>query len=424
MTRHATLVKELAGRLRDLDIASVVYFHTDHFEPWRPVGTGPAVGPAIVEAVHEFCRVTECIDFARRLTLFYKPHLNYDLRKGGDLVRADPGDLVGFVPRSDYEERMGREAMREVSTASAHDIQLHIHHEYYTATTAHKDPAAVAWFASPLGRSLDEKRLELAIRLNREIIARETGRSSTRWFFVHGHWALNASDDTSCTVTNEIDLLLRNGCLGDFTFPAGRPHTNPRIKVPYLCSLLDAAKGYDRPEAKPEIACGNREAADRKFFIWASPASSMECSLDYMSAGTRRRLENTDQATKDLLENAYIADRRLYIKTHAHSVHPYYFEHASTAVYPHQYPATQTLLSVVFEAVSRAGLEVEFRTAPEVYDMLLSAPAKPDLDLADLYLRPPRRFRLSFPAMGRPSRQPPAAADRRPGLWKSWFRST
>lgn len=411
MTRHATLVKELASRLRDLDVASVVYFHTDHFEPWRPVATGPAVGPEIVETIHEFCRVTERIDFARRLTLFYKPHLNYDLRKGGDLVRGDPEDLVGFVPRSDYEERMGREAMREVATASSHDIQLHIHHEYYTATTAHTDPVAVQWFSSPLGRSLDEKRLELAIRLNREIIGREAGRSSTRWFFVHGHWALNASDDTSCTITNEIELLLRHGCRGDFTFPAGRQHTNPRIKVPYLCSPFAAPKGYDRPEAGPEIACGNREAADRKFFIWASPASSTQCSLDYMSETTRRQLENTEKAARDLLENAYVADRRLYIKTHAHSVHPYYFEHSRSAVFPHQHPAVQTLLSVVFEAASQADMEVEFRTAPEVYDMLLAAAVKPDVDLADTYLRPPPRFRIGMPTLW--SRSKSTANDRK-----------
>lgn len=410
MTRYATLVKELAGRLRDLDATSVVYFHTDHFEPWRPVGTGPAVGPAIVESIHEFCRVTERIDFARRLTLFYKPHLNYALRKGGDLVRGDPDDLLGFVPRSEYEERIGREAMREVSTASSHDIELHIHHENYTATTAHKDPAAVEWFRSPLGRSLDDKRLELAIRLNREIIVRETGRSTARWFFVHGHWALNASDDSSCTITNEIELLLRNGCRGDFTFPAGRQHTNPRIEVPYLCSPFDAAKGYDRPEANPEIACGNRGAADHKFFIWASPASSMHCSLDYMSDATRRQLENTEKAARDLLESAYVADRRLYIKTHAHSVHPYYFEHARAAVFPHQHPATQTLLSVIFEAASQAGMEVEFRTAPEVYDMLLSAPAKPDMDLVDQFLRPARGFKLGIRGL----LQVPSAAVHKP----------
>jgi len=220
--RHNPLIKELADRLRGMDVTSLVYFHTDHFEPWRPVGGAPAVGPEIVESIYDFCRVTERIDFARRLTLFYKPHLNYALRRGAGLERADPDDLVGFLPRAEHEERFGREAMQEIVASTAHDIQLHIHHEYYTATTAHTDPEAAAWFSSPLGRSLDERRLELAIRLNREISARETGRNSVRWFFVHGHWALNASDPSSCTITNEIEILLRNGCRGDFTFPAGR----------------------------------------------------------------------------------------------------------------------------------------------------------------------------------------------------------
>jgi hypothetical protein len=404
VSRHAPLIKELAGRLRDLDISSIVYFHTDHFEPWRAVGSGPAVGPSIVESIHDFCRATERMDFARRLTLFYKPHLNYVLRKGDEFVRAHPDDLVGFSPRTEYEERSGREAMQEVVVSSAHDIQLHIHHEYYTATTAHTDPVAVQWFSSPLGRSLDGPRLELAIKLNREIIAREAGRSSARWFFIHGHWALNGSDKTSCTISNEIELLLRHGCCGDFTFPAGRQHTNPRIKVPYLCTPVDEPKGYDLPEAQPEVACGNAAAAHDKFFIWASSATSVQCSLDYMSETTRRHLDNTEKAAKDLIENAYVADGRLYIKTHAHSLHPYYFEHARAAVFPHQYPATQVLLSVLLEAAAQAGRNIEFCTAPEVYDLLLSAPTKPDVDLAGLYLRSkPRRGMGIFSAL-RPSK--------------------
>ena len=311
---NAPLVQQLADRLRGIDVSSIAYFHADHFEPWRPIGNGPAVGPAVVESIHDFCRATERIDFARRLTLFYKPHLNYALRRGEGLIRADPDDLVGFLPRSDHEERCGREAMRGVVATTAHDIQLHIHHEYYTATTAHTDPAVIEWFASPLGRALDARRLELAIRLNREIIERETGRASARWFFVHGHWSLNASDDTSCTIVDEIDVLLRNGCRGDFTFPAGRQHTNPRIKVPYLCSPYAQPKGYDRPEAAPEIACGNAVAARDKFFIWNSPTGSGHSSLDYMSASVRRHLEDAERTANELLDTAYVADRRLYIK--------------------------------------------------------------------------------------------------------------
>ena len=401
MGRYAPLVQQLADRLRGIDVSSIAYFHADHFEPWRPIGNGPAVGPAVVESIHDFCRATERIDFARRLTLFYKPHLNYALRRGEGLIRADPDDLVGFLPRSDHEERCGREAMRGVVATTAHDIQLHIHHEYYTATTAHTDPAVIEWFASPLGRALDARRLELAIRLNREIVERETGRANARWFLVHGHWSLNASDDTSCTIVDEIDVLLRNGCRGDFTFPAGRQHTNPRIKVPYLCSPYAQPKGYDRPEAAPEIACGNAVAARDKFFIWNSPTGSGHSSLDYMSASVRRHLEDAERTANELVDTAYVADRRLYIKTHAHSLHPFYFEHSRTAVFPHQYPATQTLLSVLFDAATRAGLAVEFLTAPEVYDGLLTAKEKPVVDLVGTYLqeeRPKSAFKAHLDA--------------------------
>lgn len=395
MGRYRSLVKQLADRLRQREVASVVYFHTDHFEPWRAIGDAAAVGPEIVDSIVDFCRATDRIDFARRLTLFYKPHLNYALRRGEDLVRAHPEDLVGFLPRSDQEERLGREAMREIVTSTAHGIELHVHHEYYTATTDHTDPVALRWFSSVLGRSLDEQRVELGIRLCRDIVSRETDRPSTRWFFVHGHWALNASDPTSCTVVNEIEVLLRLGCQGDFTFPAGRAHTNPRIRVPYLCSPYGQPKGYDSPEAHPEIACGNSAAASGKFFIWNSDASSLQCSLDYMSDSVRRHLVNTEKAARELIETGYLADDRLYIKTHAHSFHPYYFEHVRSPVFPHQYPDTQVMLSVVFDAAALAGCRVVFSTVPEVYDGLLAARHKPQVDLISRYLaEPPRRFAL------------------------------
>lgn len=392
MTRHAPLVKEIASRLKELDISSLVYFHTDHFEPWRVVGDTPAVGQEVVDAIGEFCRVTGRIDYARRLTLFYKPHLNYAMRREEGLTRADPRDLVGFLPRAEHEERFGRQAMQEVVNTTSHDIQLHIHHEYYTATTAHTDPVLVDWFSSPLGRSFDAQRLELAIRLNREIIARETGRSTSRWFFIHGHWALNASDDSSCTITNEIDILLRNGCLGDFTFPAARAHTNPRIKVPYLCRPVDKVKGYDLPEAEPEIAYGNRSAAT-KFFIWASQGASNHYSLDYSSPSAKKQIDNTGKAVRDLIDGAYIAGGQLFIKTHAHSMHPSFFEHVRYPVYPHQNPATQTMLTVLFDAAAQAGLSVRFLTVPEVYDAITTAKHKPEIDLTRTYLEPTRLFR-------------------------------
>ncbi len=110
--RYTPLINDLADIFRGKDIDTVVYFHADHFEPWRPIGDTPAVGEAVVDGMHDFLRVTERIDFARRLTLFYKPHLNYALRHGRDLLRVDPSDLVGFLPRTQSEESFGRAAMQ------------------------------------------------------------------------------------------------------------------------------------------------------------------------------------------------------------------------------------------------------------------------------------------------------------------------
>ncbi|MGE5268582.1 MAG: hypothetical protein ACM3JG_02795 [Thiohalocapsa sp.] len=390
MTRRAALLRELAERLRRKELTSLIYFHTDHFEPWREIGARvPAVGQGIVDSIGDFRRTSERIDFARRLTLFYKPHLNYDMRPGDGLFRAHPEDLVGFLPRSEEEEHYGRMALQELVAHSAHEIQLHIHHEYYTATNGHTDPRAIEWFASPLGRSLDEGRLELAIRLNREIIGRETGAIPERWFFVHGHWALNASDDSSCTITNEIAILLRNGCRGDFTFPAGRLHVNPRIKVPYLCRPVNEPKGYDMPAAEPEIAYGNGAAAADKFFLWSAAASGHHCSIDYMSESVRAHLENTQKAAVALIEGSYADGGQLFVKTHAHSMHPAYFTQARSAVFPHQYPAVQTLLSTLFDAAELAGLTVRFHSASEVYDLVVGAAHKPAVDLAASYLAPP-----------------------------------
>lgn len=424
MTDYATLRQQLSDRLRRKSLQSLVYFHTDHFEPWRPIGDKiPAVGPGIVDSIGHFHNIAGRIDFARRLTLFYKPHLNYALRPGDGLTRAHPDDLVGFLPRSDDEEHFGRTAMRSLATQSGHEIQVHIHHEYYTATKGHDDPAAIAWFATSLGRSLDEQRLELAIRLNREIIARETGLMPERWFFVHGHWALNASDDSSCAITNEIAILLRNGCRGDFTFPAGRAHVNPRIKVPYFCRPVNEPKGYDTPAAEPEIAYGNGAAAATKFFLWTSPAGGHHCSIDYMSASARAHLENTEQAAIALIEGAYVEGGQLFLKTHAHSMHPIYFGHSRAAVLPHQYPATQALLAVIFDAAEQAGVAVRFLTASEVYDLVAGADDKPNIDLTATYLSEPSPDRRK-PVV--PVRRPAEARKGDAGRWsgmKPAFRS-
>src|SRR5262245_48482055 len=104
---YSGLIQGLADRLKRRNVDTLAYFHTDHFKPWRSIGAAPPVCQPVVDSLHDFLRATERIDFARRLSLFYKPHLNYALRREPGLTRAHPDDLVGFLPRAEFEEHFG-----------------------------------------------------------------------------------------------------------------------------------------------------------------------------------------------------------------------------------------------------------------------------------------------------------------------------
>ena len=93
-----------------------------------------------------------------------------------------------------------------------------------------------------------------------------------QWFFVHGLWALQGSDENVCRISDEIGILMREGCKGDFTFPAGRVTLYPKIEIPYFCDAIDRIRGYDgSPSSNPEAALNNAQAAQNKFFVWGVP---------------------------------------------------------------------------------------------------------------------------------------------------------
>jgi hypothetical protein len=93
-----------------------------------------------------------------------------------------------------------RTHMKYLSDTSTHEFQIHIHHEGYTYNTSHTDPDIVAFYKSEQARALDADRLALAIKLAKQVILLETDVVLDTWYFVHGHWALNAADEDSCTI--------------------------------------------------------------------------------------------------------------------------------------------------------------------------------------------------------------------------------
>lgn len=71
--------------------------------------------------------------------------------------------------------------------------------------------------------------------------------SAPRWSFIHGNWSLDGSIPGKCGVSQEIEIMQRNGCYADFTFPApgtlGQPSTINRI---YYTHDTPESKSYDQ----------------------------------------------------------------------------------------------------------------------------------------------------------------------------------
>lgn len=369
----------LAERVRQRDIKRVVYFHTDHFEPWRSFERRAVFGPENARDLEAFALAMAKVEFGRKLTLFTKPQLNFGLRSGADMMHASEDDELGFVRRTSAENAAAKAAMRPIRELTGHEFQLHIHHENYTsnATVTKADTDIGRYLATAKGAALDSQRFAFGVQQSLKLLADETGQNFDRWFFIHGHWALNASDDADCRIVDEIRLLHQLGCRGDFTCPAGRPHVDPRHEVPYLCRPVDVPKGYDTREAQPTpLAGAGADHAENQFLIWASKIKHGATSIDHSSEFVRRRSGDLEKAAGRLIDQSYLHDGTLFVKTHAHAMHPAYSDGRAMKCFPHLFPATHDMLSLTFDAGAEAGAEIAFETVSEVYQRLVTSPKR------------------------------------------------
>ena len=256
--------REIADLIKKREVRKIVYFHCDHFEPWRDSKGGVSLLNA--EDVLDFCDTTSKIDFARKLTLFYKCN-NYVTVTPSENAVFSEGDSIGFVrPTPDKIEIAGT-AMAHVAHCSDHELQLHYHHEFFTTNLKYcliPEETREFFLSGRNSPALDRARWRVGIRLALETIRKEAKIPMDEWFFVHGMWSLNASDPDVCSITNEIELLLAEGCRGDFSFPAGRPHCDAKYPTPVYVVPTDSPKGYDAPEAAAQAAFGNSRAYEAK----------------------------------------------------------------------------------------------------------------------------------------------------------------
>lgn len=365
---------DLADLLKGRGCTSVGYFHTDHFEPWSSSIDEPSA-----RAVERMAALARSSSYARRLSLFYSVYVPYRLKQSELADLVDPqveGDGIVFGSRTSRQEELARDAIRPLAGADGpgsdgHEFHLHVHHEYWTRNHSHFDTPVSRWVNASSTAELDSARLELYVRLCKEAIGRELGRPFERWAFIHGNWALNASDPLICHVADELALLMRQGGFGDFSFPAGRSYCDPRLKTPFSCLPLPLARAYDDPRSDPRpVARGTQAMRPDRFFIWNSSLPSAYSSLDTYSAATRKMLQAPEQVVAEWLRKSPVFEGRLLLKTHAHSMSREYRLTEPGSLIPHCQPDVVRAFDLLAKVCERARLELGFHTVNEVTGFL------------------------------------------------------
>ncbi len=358
-------IDALADLLKGRDCAEVCYFHTDHFEPWSST-----IDDDSARAVERMAELARRSPYARHLSLFYSVFVPYrpaaDGPAGGDDSRV-PGDGIVFCARSQRQEELAREVIRPLVAADTHEMHLHVHHEFWTRNSSHFDHPVSRWVNASSTPYADHQRLDLHFRLAKEAISRETGMPFERWAFIHGNWALNASDPLICQVTDEMAMIMRHGGFGDFSFPAGRSYCDPKLERPFTCLPIDLARGYDDPRSDPRgIDAHTAVMGPDRFFIWSSPIKSVNSSLDYYSAANRALFKNPERVVATWLGKSICLGKKLYIKTHAHSMKGEYKLTEPDSHIPHCYPDIVAIFDCLARVCDRAGVELKFQTVNEV----------------------------------------------------------
>jgi len=315
----------------DEQIRRVVHCHCDHFEPYGRPENGS-------EAVERWATGASKLWYFKNASLFHisrvllSDHYNHQshwLYTG--LAAEERGMLVNL-------QDLG------------FDIQFHVHHEKW------RD-----------GMPLDSERLKCYLDVLVTYMSGILGRDFRKepWFFVHGCWALNASDEDICLIDDEIQRLLDANCLGDFSFPAGRGWCNPtNIFSPFTVIPHTAPAAYDTPEAQPRIIGTDPNAFEPgRFLIWHQPIPYIHASLDLVGIGD----VTPEQALVTWLSSKPIGDT-IYIKTHAHSMAYDYFSPDHPYLPLPENDAIARLFGGLEEECGRRNIQLESVSARSLYD--------------------------------------------------------
>ena len=346
-------------------IERVVHFHCDHFEPGRKDGSGEVIG------WDHACRWMDAIeDMDVRPSIFYKSM--WLAKKSPEQANRchDKGLPTWMLDGQHFAEHSMARADEGILVELAQrgfDIHPHIHHEHWCSG---QNMPKEEWDSERDGR-----RLEGMIKL---LLGRYTDLGVMEpegWGFVHGAWALNASDPDICQIENEMEILHFNGCVADFSFPSGRPWCDPVIKAPFTVSPYQHGPAvYNTNQCEPQIVGAVPMERWRRpsFLIWSQWVEHDSCSMDRVRnlALDDGRLDSHTRAFVDFANRGWVYEGTLFVKTHAHSL---WYEHWDSAT-----SQTSSLLSGPVRGFFQKlqahcdedGIPLEYWTVREVIDHL------------------------------------------------------
>lgn len=167
-------------------------------------------------------------------------------------------DSDGFHPRHswfyalDLMHEHEIEALSELVRADYGEIELHWHHDHDDADS----------FTRKLRAGMQ------IFHRHGHMLPHAAGRRAS-FGFIHGNWSLaNSRGAEFCGVDNEIEVLLREGCYGDFTYPALFNDGQPS-----LTNCVYYAKDSGRPKSynTGKRAALGRRPGDDELMIFQGP---------------------------------------------------------------------------------------------------------------------------------------------------------
>ena len=329
-------------------VSRVVHFHCDHFEPCRKDTSGEYTALAAIRTLNE-----ERLRHRHLQALSLFP----SSQRCCYVENVSPERIPKMMPMGDIYFSLSSVAELEVEllTYLGHqpgiDFHVHLHHEWWTSSKC------TGWPASP---ERDAARIRDVLTEHLAYYAKYTSIDVDNWGFVHGCWALNGSDKSICNITDEMQVLKSLGCVGDFTFPAGRSWCDPDLKQPHTVVPTVGYKAYVSPEAdvRSVVRSAGAMHPDR-FFIWSAATPTTDLSVETIAGLPPNAIHRVVQSW---LATSPVIDGTLYIKTHCHSL---WWEHwaGSQNIVP-------TLLSErfaqCFELLYRLPVDTEHWTVREV----------------------------------------------------------